>query len=93
MTSVVAGGRTLGAPLEQYTGFAYDVAKDNLYFGISGTFKPFAPEKIKALYPTHAAYVDAVRAAADHLVTKRYILPEDAKAYVEAAEASDIGRP
>jgi hypothetical protein len=92
MTSVLADGRKVGAPLGQYTGVAYDFDKTNLFFTISGTFKPFPPDKLKVLYPTHAAYVEAVTASANDLVAKRYILPEDAQAYVEAAKVSDIGR-
>ncbi len=41
-------------------------------------------------YPTPAAYVAAVRAAADRLVAERLLLAEDASAMAEAAEA---GRP
>jgi hypothetical protein len=90
MTSMLAGGRKAGAPLGQYSGFAYGFEKDNLFFTISGEFKPFSPEQIKALYPTHAAYLDLVRTSAKDLEAKRYILAEDAKAYIDAAEASDV---
>jgi hypothetical protein len=91
-------GRKAGAPLGQYTGFALDYVKSNFFFVISGTLKPFPPEKIKELYPNHAAYVDAVTASTEDLVAKRYILPEAAEAYaaeayIEAAKRSDIGRP
>ena len=48
---------------------------------------------MKALYPTHAAYVGAVKAAVDDLVAQRYILPEDGTAYVEAAERANVGAP
>ena len=65
-------------------------AKDNVYFTIGGEFKPFSPEKVKAFYPTHAAYLDLVRTSAKDLEAKRYILAEDAKAYIDAAEASDV---
>ena len=90
MTTVLADGRKAGAPLGQYTGFAPGFAKDNVYFTIGGEFKPFSPEKVKALYPTHAAYLDLVRTSAKDLEAKRYILAEDAKAYIDAAEASDV---
>ena len=90
MTSVLADGRQAGAPLGQYTGFAASFAKDNMFFTIGGAFKPFPPNKINALYPTHAAYVDLVRASTKDLEAKRYILPDDAKAYIDAAEASDV---
>ena len=42
MTSMLAGGRKAGALLGQYSGFAYGFAKDNLFFTISGEFKPFS---------------------------------------------------
>jgi Alpha/beta hydrolase domain len=48
---------------------------------------------VKALYPTHAAYVAAVTASANDLVKKRHILQEDADAYIEAARHSDIRQP
>jgi len=93
MPAVLEGGKKAGAPLGQYTGFAWDHEKSNFYFTISGTFTPFPPEKLEALYPDHEAYVTAVAAAAEDLVAKRYILPEDAEAYVDAANRSEIGQP
>jgi hypothetical protein len=94
MTSVLADGTKAGAPLGQYTGLNRDFGrKQNVYFLIGGAFKPFPPEKVKALYPTHAAYVAAVTASADDLVKRRHILQEDADAYIEAATHSEIGQP
>lgn len=93
MTSALPDGRKAGAPLGQYTGFAFDYVKSNFFFTLSGTFRPMSSEKIRALYPNHAAYVDAVTASTEDLVTKRYILPEAAEGYIEAAKRSDIGRP
>jgi Alpha/beta hydrolase domain len=75
----IPDGRKVGAPLGQYAGVAYDGA--NAFIVISGTFKPFPPDKVRALYPTHAAYVEAVTASANDLVVKRYLLSEDAEAY------------
>jgi hypothetical protein len=43
-------------------------------------------------YPTPAAYVASVRAAADRLVAERLLLPEDAAATVTAAEAGRLAR-
>ncbi len=43
-------------------------------------------------YPTPAAYVAQVRAAADHLVAERLLLPADAAAMVTAAEAGRLVR-
>jgi Alpha/beta hydrolase domain len=93
MTSALPDGRKAGAPLGQYTGFAFDYVKNNFFFTLSGTFRPLSSEKISELYPNHAAYVDAETASTEDLVTKRYILPEAAEGYIEAAKRSDIGRP
>jgi len=92
MPTVLDGGTTAGAPLGQYTGFAWNYQKSNRYFTISGTFTPFPNDKLRALYPTHDAYVSAVSLAAKDLVAKRHILQEDADAYVENAAKSDIGQ-
>jgi hypothetical protein len=73
-----------------YTGVGY--AEDSAFFTIAGTFKPFPPETLKALYPTHTAYTEAVTASANDLVAKRYLLPEDGDAYIEAAKRSEIGQ-
>jgi hypothetical protein len=92
MPTVLDDGAKAGAPLGHYTGFAWDYEKSNMFFTISGTFAPFPKEKLRALYPTREAYVSAVSLAAKDLVTKRYILQEDADAYIEAATSSDIGQ-
>ncbi len=92
MPTILADGRQAGAPLGSYGGIAWKYEKSNGFFAISGTFTPFPPSKIKALYPNHKTYVAAVTAAAQDLAAKRYILPEDADAYVAVAERSDIGR-
>lgn len=92
MPTVLADGTKAGGPLGQYTGLAWNYEKSNIFFVISGAFAPFPPDKIKALYPTHETYVAAVTAAARDLATKRYILAEDADAYIADAERSDVGR-
>ena len=92
MPTVLADGTKAGAPLGQYTGLAWTYEKSNFFFLLSGTFTPFPPDKIKALYPTHETYVAAVTAAAGDLAAKRYILPDDAEAFIADAERSDIGR-
>ena len=92
LATILADGKQSGAPLGSYTGIAWNYQNKNGFFVISGTFTSFPPDKIKALYPTHETYVAAVTAAAQDLVAKRYILPEDADAYVAEAERSDIGR-
>jgi hypothetical protein len=92
MPTVLEDGTKAGAPLGHYTGFAWDHEKSNFFFTISGTFTPFPEDKLHALYPTHDAYLSAVSLAAKDLVAKRYILQEDADAYIEAAIKSDIGQ-
>jgi hypothetical protein len=47
---------------------------------------------IEERYATPAAYVDAVRAAADRLVQERLLLPADAAAIVAAASADTLAR-
>ena len=42
--------------------------------------------------PTHEAYVNAVRTAANGLKAQRLLLDEDVQAYVQRAEASQVGR-
>lgn len=90
MPSRLTDGTPAGAPLGTYRGLALDRQEENIYFTISGTFTPFGPEKLAARYPDHAAYVAAVTAAANDLGERRYILPEDATAYIEAARSADV---
>jgi hypothetical protein len=91
----------IAVPLATYTGWnVYKVAPTELC-DRDGSFIPFARTSaeradtgdprlsIAERYGTRAAYVAKVRAAADALVADRLLLPEDAAAYVTAAEASD----
>jgi len=41
-----------------------------------GSKTPFTPEKLRTLYPNHAAYVMRMRASTDKLVKERWLLPE-----------------
>jgi hypothetical protein len=41
-------------------------------------------------YPSHQAYVNAVTRAANELVTRRFLLADDAQAYINAAAASTV---
>ena len=93
MPAMLDDGRKAGAPLGRYDGLAWAHEKDNVFFLISGSFTPFPPEKLSALYPDHEAYVSAIASSAQDLMAKRHILPEDAEAYINAAKRSDIGRP
>jgi hypothetical protein len=70
----------------------------------TGSFIPFAKTRaertasgdprlsLEERYPTHEAYVGAVRRAADELVRERLLLQTDADAIVQRAEASEIRR-
>ncbi len=75
-----------GAPRGRYTGFALDWVNENPYFAIAGTFEPFPQDRLTELYPSRQAYIDRVTAAARALAEHGYILPEDAEAYIGAAE-------
>ena len=71
----------------------------------TGSFIPFAKTRAERMasgdprpsleerYPTHEAYVEAVRRAADELVRERLLLPADAADIVRIAETSDVRRP
>jgi hypothetical protein len=67
-----------------------------------GSFIPFATTQAERLasgdprlslqerYGTHHGFVRAVRRAGTELVGERFLLPEDADAFVRAAQASDV---
>jgi hypothetical protein len=70
--------------------------------GLSGSYLPFAATRagrrasqdsrrsLEERYRNHAGYVSAVESAARELVRARFLHPEDAERYVEAARASDV---
>ena len=70
----------------------YEHKDGNVYFLISGAYEPFSKEELARRYPDNDAYVKLVADAANELVAQRYLLQEDANAYVDAARQSDIGR-
>jgi alpha/beta hydrolase family protein len=57
-----------------------------------GSHVDFDQAKLAALYPTHAAYVAAVRAVTDANVKAGYILRPDADATIAAAQKAAIGK-
>lgn len=92
---------TLRVPLGTYTGWNLgrrDRFEDG-FCSLSGSHIPFAPDRaarealgdprpsLAERYPTRAAYVAAVRAAAAELVAARHLLQADAAAIIAAAEA------
>ena len=91
-------------PLGTYTG--WNVYHDALFKDgictLSGSFIPFAKTRqermnagdprlsVEERYPDKVAYVAALRKAADELVVKRFLLPEDAQRLKDEAEANGI---
>ena len=57
---------------------------------LNGTITPFTPAQLSAHYPTHAAYVAAVGAAALRDVASGYLLPVDAAAIIKTAQSAPI---
>ena len=57
-----------------------------------GSHVDFDRAKLASLYPTHAAYVAAVRAVTEDNVKAGYILRPDADATIAAAKQSAIGK-
>ncbi|HUN48245.1 MAG TPA: alpha/beta hydrolase domain-containing protein [Stellaceae bacterium] len=104
----VAGIRLppVAAPLGTYLGWNLrkpGYAEGELC-GVTGSFIPFAATRAARLksgdarrslaerYPTHAAYVAAVRKASQALVAEGLLLGEDADRYAAAAERSRVRR-
>jgi hypothetical protein len=102
----VAGIRSvfLQAPIGTYAGWNLG-RKDRFENGmcnLQGSFIPFAATKaerigtgdprlsIEERYPTKEAYLAAFRTAADDLVARRFLLPDDAALLVRRAESEGI---
>lgn len=56
-----------------------------------GTTELFDDTTLATLYPSHAAYVDAVSSSVDSAVTSGFLLQSDGELIKAAAERSDIG--
>jgi hypothetical protein len=93
-------------PIGTYTGwnlFNRSFFEDG-FCTLQGSFIPFARTKTERLtagddrlsieerYPTNETYVAALKTAADGLVAKRYLLPEDAARLISEAERDGIRR-
>ena len=92
------------APIGTYTG--WNLFRDdwftNGFCTLAGTFVPFAATKaerektgdtrlsLEERYPTKDAYVTAVRKAAQSLVARHLLLPEDANRLIGEAEAKGV---
>jgi len=95
----------IAVPLGTYTGWNLMVNTPKDECTAMGSFIPFATTKAQRLaagdprpsleerYATHSRYVQAVEVAAERLVAARLLLPEDARAYVEAARNRALGLP
>jgi hypothetical protein len=57
-----------------------------------GSHVDFDQAKLASLYPTHKAYVDAVKTVTEKNLKAGYILKPDAEATIKAAERSEIGK-
>jgi hypothetical protein len=94
----------LETPIGTYTGWNLGRKErfENGMCNLQGSFVPFAATKaeriatgdprlsIEERYPTKEAYMAAFRKAANELVAKRYLLPEDAALLVDRAESEGI---
>ena len=92
LRTTLPDGKVVGAPLGTYNGLDLAFKDTNFFFLIGGTFVPLEPDRLRTIYPTREAYVAAIDAAVKDLVAKRYLLQEDADAYVDAARQAEIGR-
>jgi hypothetical protein len=89
MTATDRSGE-VGAPLGVYEGV--DFAYTNRLLWLGGHFTPFDSAKLDSLYPSHGTYVERVAKAAHRLVERRELLEEDAKAFIQEAAHSTIGK-
>lgn len=56
-----------------------------------GSHEPFPPSKIAALYPTHSAYVTAVKKVSQQNQKDGFILKDDMDDIIGDAEVSLVG--
>lgn len=68
-----------------------DVRERDSFCLLFGSTRLFDASKLKTLYPTHAAYVNAVAASADLAVSQGFLLPPDAALIKKAAQQSTVG--
>jgi len=95
----------IAVPVGTYTGWNLLRTAPKDECSAMGSFIPFVVTKEQRLtmsdprpsleerYGTHSRYVAAVEAATAWLVAERFLLPDDAKAYVEAARNRQLGLP
>ena len=87
--NAVGGIRTpaVDAPVSVLTGRGNPAS---VFCSLFGGETPLTAEQLVALYPTHDAYVAAVRESAEAAVADGFLLVDDAEAMIEAAEAAPI---
>ena len=57
---------------------------------LAGTSVPFSPQRLRALYPTHADYAEDVARAAAADAASGFLLPADARQISQAAQAAPV---
>jgi Alpha/beta hydrolase domain len=57
---------------------------------LAGTSTPFSPERLRELYPDHAAYVERYNRAVDEGLVKGFLLEEDAQRLRAKAAAAPV---
>jgi hypothetical protein len=90
--NVLGGVRTpyVDAPVARFSGSSsYVNDGKNIYF-LMGQTEMLSDDIVKALYPSHGAYVAKVTETALNAVAEGYLLEEDAELIIGAAEAGDI---
>lgn len=68
-----------------------DLGERDSFCLLFGSTRLFDASKLKTLYPTHAAYVNAVASSADQAVSQGFLLPADAALIKKAAQQSTVG--
>jgi len=94
-------------PVATYTGWnltAAGYSKNNRLVTAAGSYIPFPKTKAERIssgdprlsleerYPSHGAYLEAVKKATLALVEQRFLLEADAQLIIESANASEIGK-
>jgi len=86
--NVIGGIRT--PYLDVPTSTWYGNSTGESFCRIAGHEVPFDKSKLKELYPSHKAYVDAVKKSVSALVAKGFIVREDGANLVEEAKRAEI---
>ena len=59
---------------------------------MTSVYRDFDQQTLDRLYPSHAAYVEAVQRVVEQNLEDGYILPYAADRTIQQAQASNIGR-